>query len=365
VNLQGPGARLSGGPINLQNNGTLQGAGLVTSQISSSNTGVIRASGGELDFSATAIATSTQSQIQVLAGSTINFLQGLPTNSGTISLFGGTFENSGKTLNNSGTINGYGTIRTSGLTNNSTRLISIGEGNMDVIGPVTNNGTISIQSGRSAYFFSNVNGSGSFTGTGTAVFLASLSPGNSPALVNFAGSVTLGGGTSLNMELGGNNVNSGYDKIDVEGQLSLGGALSVSLINGFTPKPWSTYDLLDWGTLAGTFSSFNLPALPLGQWDTSKLYVDGTLSVTLGGDFNHDSMVDATDYVVWRKGLGTTYTQADYDAWRAHFGDGVTASGKGTSVAGASIPEPTGCTLLILAAFLSLFRRIGDDLILR
>lgn len=356
VNLQGPGARLSGGTITLQPSGILQGAGLVTATISSSNSGVIRASGGELDF-AQGFSNSTQSQIQVLAGSTINFLQGLSNNSGTISLFGGTFENSGKTLNNSGTINGYGTVRTSGLTNNSGRLISIGEGNMDIVGPVTNNGVISIESGRTAYFFNNVNGSGSFTGTGTAVFLASLSPGNSPAKVNFAGSATLGGGTALSMELGGNMVGISYDKIDVEGQLSLGGALSVSLINNFTPKPWSTFDLLDWGTLAGTFSSLSLPTLNLGQWDTSRLYIDGTLSVALAGDFNHDSVVNAADYAVWRKGLGTIYTAADYDAWRAHFGDGVLGTGSETSATTASIPEPATAALLIFAAFLALAGR--------
>jgi hypothetical protein len=38
------------------------------------------------------------------------------------------------------------------------------------------------------------------------------------------------------------------------------------------------------------------------------------------GDYNHNGFVDATDYVVWRKGLGTTYIQNDYDVWRAHFG---------------------------------------------
>ena len=37
----------------------------------------------------------------------------------------------------------------------------------------------------------------------------------------------------------------------------------------------------------------------------------------LPGDYNHNGIVDAADYVVWRKGLGTTYTQADYDVWRA------------------------------------------------
>jgi hypothetical protein len=357
VNLQGPGARLTGGSITLQNGGIIQGAGMVTAGLGSSNNGVIRASGGDLNFSAVSVGNGAQSQIQVLAGSTINFLQGMTSNAGVISLIGGTFENSNHTMNNTGTINGYGTLRTSGLTNNSGRLIGIGGGNMDVLGNVINNGVISIQSGRSAYFFNNVSGSGSFTGTGTAVFLASLSPGNSPALVTFAGGATLGGGTALNMELGGTNVGSGYDKIDVEGQLSLGGALTVTRINGFSPTPWTTFDLLDWGTLSGTFSSLSLPTLALGQWDTSKLYVDGTLSVALAGDFNHDAMVDDADYVVWRKGLGTTYVASDYDLWRSHFGEGVAGSGSGSTVSGAAVPEPASCTILAFAAFLIALRR--------
>ena len=53
----------------------------------------------------------------------------------------------------------------------------------------------------------------------------------------------------------------------------------------------------------------------------------------LVGDYNSDGVVDAADYVVWRKHLGTTFqlpnegtnaspgevTTADYDVWRAHF----------------------------------------------
>jgi hypothetical protein len=281
----------------------------------------------------------------------------MSSNSGTISLVGGTFDNNNRTLQNSGTINGYGTIRTGGLTNNSGRLISVGEGNMDVLGSVTNNGIFSIQSGRSAYFFGAVNGSGSFTGTGTAVFLASLSPGNSPAQVNFAGGATLGGGTSLLMELGGSTVGTGYDKIDVEGQLSIGGVLSLSLINGFVPAAWSSFDLLDWGSLAGTFSSINLPSLPVGQWDTSKLYVDGTLSVSLGGDFDHNGTVNAADYVVWRKGLGTIYSAGDYDVWRAHYGEGGSGSGSGSAASGAAVPEPGTAMLWLMAMVFSVLTR--------
>jgi hypothetical protein len=56
------------------------------------------------------------------------------------------------------------------------------------------------------------------------------------------------------------------------------------------------------------------------------------------GDFNGDGTVNAADYVVWRKGFGTSYTQNDYNTWRAHFGQ-ATGSGAGTTV-NAAVPEP-------------------------
>ena len=61
------------------------------------------------------------------------------------------------------------------------------------------------------------------------------------------------------------------------------------------------------------------------------------LEVTAPGDFNHDGTVDGGDYVVWRKGLGTKYTPADYDSWRANFGQ-TYATGAGTSL--SAVPEP-------------------------
>jgi hypothetical protein len=66
------------------------------------------------------------------------------------------------------------------------------------------------------------------------------------------------------------------------------------------------------------------------------------------GDFNGNGVVDAADYVTWRKGLGTTYTQSDYDVWRAHFGQ-TAGSGAG-AIANAAVPEPTTLVMLILAA---------------
>jgi hypothetical protein len=65
---------------------------------------------------------------------------------------------------------------------------------------------------------------------------------------------------------------------------------------------------------------------------------DATINAVaaIEGDFNGDAVVDAADYVVWRNGLGTTHTPAQYDLWRAKFG---TAAGSG-SFTPSVVPEP-------------------------
>jgi hypothetical protein len=73
-------------------------------------------------------------------------------------------------------------------------------------------------------------------------------------------------------------------------------------------------------------------------------------STSFPGDFNNDGTVDAADYVVWRKKLGTTYTQSDYDAWRANFGK---TAGSGAALPSAeplpAVPEPSSELLIMLA----------------
>jgi hypothetical protein len=64
------------------------------------------------------------------------------------------------------------------------------------------------------------------------------------------------------------------------------------------------------------------------------------------GDYNHNGIVDAADYVVWRNGLGTTYTQADYVVWREHFGQTL-GSGLGAS-SNNPVPEPSSVVMLFV-----------------
>jgi len=67
----------------------------------------------------------------------------------------------------------------------------------------------------------------------------------------------------------------------------------------------------------------------------------------LEGDFNGDDVVDAADYVVWRKtGIDG---DAGYETWRANFG--ATTEGGGAQLSGAAaVPEPASAALLVVGS---------------
>jgi hypothetical protein len=100
----------------------------------------------------------------------------------------------------------------------------------------------------------------------------------------------------LFIEIGGTTVGSQFDQVHVTGQLALDGTLNVSLINSFTPVIGNSFDILDWTTLSGTFSTIQLPSLTGAAWDISQLYTTGTLNVLANrGDINRDTHVDIAD----------------------------------------------------------------------
>ena len=66
--------------------------------------------------------------------------------------------------------------------------------------------------------------------------------------------------STLTMELAGLIPGQQYDKIIASGVLELrNGRLAVTPIDGFSPHAGDAFDLLDWGTLTGTFASLSLP----------------------------------------------------------------------------------------------------------
>jgi hypothetical protein len=111
-------------------------------------------------------------------------------------------------------------------------------------------------------------------------------------------------------------------------------------------------------TLSGVLLDGTAFSYVLSSTNSSSPYFDAgaTLKLTLllAGDHNRDGTVDAADYVAWRKGLGTAFSQSSYDVWRARFGG---AGGSG-SMSDAAVPEPACSLLLILGAAIGCsFRR--------
>ena len=120
------------------------------------------------------------------------------------------------------------------------------------------------------------------------------------------GKLTLSGQNTLNLpstsildfKLSGETPAVDYGLLNIPGTLVAAGTLHVSLNPGFTPAAGDSFDLLDWGTLNGKFSSVQLPNLtaPMG-WDTSQLYTNGIITATayLPGDINRDGKVTVAD----------------------------------------------------------------------
>ena len=86
-----------------------------------------------------------------------------------------------------------------------------------------------------------------------------FAPGTSPGTITVAG-LNLLSGSTLQYELGAGNIR---DRIVVtnNGNVTLGGLLDLSLLNGFNPALGQTFSLFEGsiGSITGTFSAVNAP----------------------------------------------------------------------------------------------------------
>jgi hypothetical protein len=126
---------------------------------------------------------------------------------------------------------------------------------------------------------------------------------------------------------------------------------------------WSqSGNFLNPGTTLDWFSiTFFNPATDLGTPPTTatdlyirSLEITGSAPPGVPGDYNSNGVVDAGDYVLWRKGgplanevdAPGTVNAADYTAWRARFGN---PPGSGVGLSNAAVPESCTFALLISA----------------
>jgi T5SS/PEP-CTERM-associated repeat protein len=172
--------------------------------------------------------------------------------------------------------------------------------------------------------------------------------------------------TSMAIAPGG--VSASLGAIQVSGQLTLDGDLTVALSSDYSPTAGDRFELLtSTGGIVGTFDNVALPELP-GNLEFGVFYTPSRVimetrieqnTVDLPGDYDRNGVVDAGDYIVWRDRLGDTASlandntpgvgQDDYDRWRANFGSAreiIAGSALGTVPA---VPEPSGALLALVA----------------
>ncbi len=88
---------------------------------------------------------------------------------------------------------------------------------------------------------------------------ARLAPGNSAGVLTVNGNVVQSGGASLAIEVGGrdnsNPLQPQFDVLDVTGNLAVDGTLELALLGGFTPSPADTFTVADATLLVGSFTN--------------------------------------------------------------------------------------------------------------
>jgi T5SS/PEP-CTERM-associated repeat protein len=121
-------------------------------------------------------------------------------------------------------------------------------------------------------YLGEVSGAGAFFGSGTAHFDGGFSPGDSPAVVPFEGSLAYGANNTLFVELGG-LADGEFDRLEIEGDATLEGALAVALLDAFTPSPGDVFEFLNVaGTLSGEFDGLDEGSL-VGNFGGANLFI--------------------------------------------------------------------------------------------
>lgn len=189
--------------------------------------------------------------------------------------------NGGLSKDGSGTLTLGGANTYTGSTEVNAGTLALGAG-----GSIANSSTIDLAAGAtldvsalgawSLASSQTLVGNGTVNGTATIASGSTIAPGNSVGELTFNNNLILAGTADMEVEDGTN------DLITVIGAMTYGGILDITNIGGpLTGYGWAptTFDLFDFASQSGSFSSINLPALDAGFTWTPFNYASGSISI--------------------------------------------------------------------------------------
>jgi hypothetical protein len=94
------------------------------------------------------------------------------------------------------------------------------------------------------------------------------------------GTYTQNSGGALDIDIGGTTKGTQFDQLTISSAASLNGTLNLDLINSFVPTVGETFDILNAGSVAGTFATVNGTSINSTEAFT-VLYNMPTKTVTL------------------------------------------------------------------------------------
>jgi hypothetical protein len=108
--------------------------------------------------------------------------------------------------------------------------------------------------------------------------LAFKDAGAQTGVLTISNSLTMSAGSILDLGISA----SGYDSIAGVTDLSLGGVIKVSFLDGYVPFGGNVYKIIDWsGTVTDNGFTFDFSGAQLAQdqyWDTSSFLTNGTIT---------------------------------------------------------------------------------------
>lgn len=175
---------------------------------------------------------------------------------------------------------GAGTFIMASGTSNYTGTTTVSAGSLLIEdGATLSSSNVTVASSATFGGLGSVGGSVTVNGTLSPGFASSLSAaGAQVGVLTISNSLTLSATSTLDLGIS----STGYDSIAGVTDLSLGGVIKVSFLDGYVPFGGNVYKIIDWSGLVtdnGFTFDFSGAQLAQGQyWDTSSFLTNGTIT---------------------------------------------------------------------------------------
>src|ERR1700683_786372 len=182
---------------------------------------------------------------------------------------------------------------------------------------LTTSGDINIQGGFVYGNAGTVAGAATLTGA-LDLTGGTINPGDGLkkiGVLNVSGTYTESGAGILNIDLDGTTADTKYDVLNVSGAATLGGTLDVDTLTGFTLAAGDSFDILNYASESGTFTTLNLPTLTGGDtWNVNYAGDGGTeLILTVEGPAVSKGTATATPAHRVQRGFGDSSAASTHE----------------------------------------------------